>query len=114
MVRRSQDGFEFDDATVRGILSESPAQKRSGPARYLDADGRIDRYPSRADDHRELLAWVAARAFEMSDVLTETEVNDRLAVFADDVALLRRYLVDAGFLERTRSGSSYARVAGAV
>lgn len=40
-------------------------------------------------------------------------MNERLAPFAPggDVAVLRRYLVDHGLLERTPSGSEYAPVA---
>ena len=38
--------------------------------------------------------------------------GDRLARFTRDPAALRRYLVDAGLLERTRSGSEYALAAG--
>ena len=43
---------------------------------------------------------------------TEAEVNDTLEPYATggDVAVLRRYLVDHELLERTRSGSEYARV----
>ena len=42
----------------------------------------------------------------------ERQVNERLLNYADDVVLLRRYLVDFGLLERTASGSSYRRPAG--
>lgn len=110
MLRRTADGVVFDDSTLRGILAETAPVKRVGPYRYLDGDRRIDRYPVRDDDLRELLAWVAERALSAEDVVTEPELNERLAAFTDDVALLRRHLVDTEVLERTRSGSSYARV----
>lgn len=45
-----------------------------------------------------------------ADVLTEAELNERLVPFDEDVAALRRYLVDEGLLMRTRSGSSYSRI----
>jgi hypothetical protein len=41
--------------------------------------------------------------------MSEQETNERLAAFTDDVAALRRFLVDGGLLERTPSGSEYAR-----
>lgn len=53
--------------------------------------------------------WVVERAFGAEEVLDESDTNERLARFTGDVAALRRYLVDAGLLERTRSGSEYAR-----
>ncbi|MGN6218596.1 MAG: DUF2087 domain-containing protein [Microbacterium sp.] len=104
-------GLEFDETAVRGILSENPPAKRSGPARFLDADGRIDRYPAQRGERDELLRWVAEKAFDVGEVLSERQTNERLAAFTGDAAVLRRYLVDAGMLERTRSGSEYARPA---
>ncbi|TDN92989.1 DUF2087 domain-containing protein [Microbacterium sp. BK668] len=110
LVRDAEGRPVFDDAALRGILAESPPAKPTGPQRYLDASGRIDRYPVRDADRRELLIWVADQAFDDDDVLTEKEVNERLAPFTADVAVLRRYLVDHELIERTRSGSEYARV----
>ena len=43
-------------------------------------------------------------------ILDERETNARLEPFTSDVAALRRHLVDAELLERTRSGSEYALV----
>jgi hypothetical protein len=112
LIRDSgSDGWEFDDTAVRGILSENPPVRRTGPERFLDAERRIDRYPSQQGDRDELLEWIVAHAFHPGEVLTERQTNERLAAFTGDTAVLRRYLVDAGFLERTRSGSEYARPA---
>jgi hypothetical protein len=111
LVRIDDDGaVRFDEGAIRRVLDEKPVVKVTGPARYLDAAGRIDRYPVRDADRRELLAWIAQRAFGPDDVLTERAVNERLAQFTDDVAALRRHLVDAELLERTRSGTEYAPV----
>ena len=81
--------------------------------RFLDASGRIDRYPLRAGDRRELLEWVAERSLPVGAVLDERRVNEALAPFAPggDVAVLRRYLVDHGLVARTASGSEYVREA---
>ena len=115
LIREGTTGaLEFDDAAVRGILSENPPARPAGPERYLDADGRIDRYPSQRSERDALLRWVAERAVREDEVLSEHETNERLEPFTRDVAVLRRYLVDAGCLERTRSGSQYARAAESV
>jgi hypothetical protein len=114
LVTAGPDGtWVFTDEVVRSILSEGAKPRPTGVYRFLDADGRIDRYPVGETDRRDLLAWVASQALEVSEVLTEDEVNDRLEPYAPggDVAVLRRYLVDHELLERTRSGSEYARVA---
>ncbi len=113
VVRQDESGaLVFDDAAVRGILSEDPPAKPSGPERFLDAEGRIDRYPAQHTERAELLRWVVERALRPGEVLSEAETNARLEPFTADVAVLRRYLVDAGLLERTPSGSEYARTAG--
>ncbi|GAA1931232.1 hypothetical protein GCM10009775_24200 [Microbacterium aoyamense] len=115
LVAERADGERvFDEAFVRSILNENPAVKRTGPDRFLDRAGRIDRYPVQHGDRHELLAWVAERAFSADEVFTESEVNERLEPFAPggDVAVLRRYLVDHELLERTPSGSEYALVSG--
>jgi hypothetical protein len=90
------------------VLAAAPVPPQpTGPERFL-RDGRIDRYPAAQGERAELLALVASRAFRPREVLGEAEVNERLASFCDDVAVLRRYLVDFGLLVRTRSGSEYA------
>ncbi|WP_022880808.1 DUF2087 domain-containing protein [Gryllotalpicola ginsengisoli] len=95
-------------SVFRELLAAAPvAPQPKGVERFLRG-GRIDRYPANAAERAELLALVARRAFRPGEVLTEAEVGERLAAFHDDVAVLRRYLVDHGLLVRTRSGSSYA------
>jgi hypothetical protein len=53
---------------------------------------------------RELMAWVASLLPTGRD-LPETEVNNLLRPVDDDVAMLRRYLVDYGMVERPRPGT---------
>lgn len=108
LLRRDGDAVVFDDRVVREVLAESARPRPTGPHRFLTDAGRIDRYPVHPADRAELLRWVASRAFEHGEVLTEAKTNERLTAFTDDVAALRRYLVDAELLERTRSGSEYA------
>lgn len=90
-----------------------PRPAKDDIARFLDAAGRIDRYPAAHGERRDLLRWVAERAIGADEVLAEDEVNERLLPYAPDgdVAVLRRHLVDHELLERTPSGSQYARVA---
>ncbi len=111
LVHRDENGSAaFADDRIREILAESARPRPTGPERYLDREGRIDRYPMRNDERRMLLAWVAERALSSGRTYSEAEVNEGLEPFTTDVAVLRRYLVDHGLLERTRSGSEYARV----
>lgn len=109
-------GFTPENAGGTGRRWSRPAPRARAAAddiaRFLDRDGRIDRYPLRSSDRRALLTWVAAQALPRGEVIDEATVNARLEPYAPagDVAVLRRYLVDHGLVERTRSGSEYLRV----
>ncbi|MGN6427146.1 DUF2087 domain-containing protein [uncultured Leifsonia sp.] len=95
------------EAGIRAALAGGHSRP-TGVERFLDADGRIDRYPSGAADREALLRWVAERALRPGEVLAERDLTDRLARFTGDPVALRRYLVDAGLVARTPSGSEYA------
>lgn len=102
-----QNGAVSVGAPFAGILAADPVRKAEGVDRFMK-DGRIDRYPMTASERHALLLHVAERALRPGEDLSEAQVNERLRVFTDDHVTLRRYLVDAGILERTRSGTSYA------
>jgi hypothetical protein len=75
----------------------------AGPAdlaRFFRGD-RLETMPRRAKDREAVLAYVASR-FEPDREYPEPEVNSLLLSAADDVASLRRYLIDAGLLTRDR------------
>lgn len=92
------------------VLAASPVPRRKGIERFLTREGKIDRYPVNLAERTALLRHVAEESFAPDEVLSETEVNERLERFSGDTAALRRYLIDAELLERTASGSQYARV----
>lgn len=109
VVRTGSDNIEASDAVFRELLSQQPKrQPKTGVDRCMWL-GRIERYPANRAERRELLAWIVGEAIQPGEDLTETQVNERLLSYTDDVVLLRRYLVDFGLLERTASGSSYSR-----
>jgi hypothetical protein len=77
---------------------------------FFDADGRLVTVPARRGKRLVVLDHLAQR-FEPGERYSETEVNNRLRSAHDDVATLRRHLVDEGFLSREagvywRSGGS--------
>ena len=77
---------------------------------FFDADGRLVTVPARRGKRLVVLDHLAQR-FEPGERYSETEVNNRLREVHDDVAVLRRHLVDEGFLSREagvywRSGGS--------
>lgn len=74
-------------------------------------DGRIVVMPTKAAKRRVVLDHIA-QEFEPGRRFVETEVNAALRQYHDDVAALRRYLVDEGFLAREHN--VYWRAGGTV
>lgn len=91
----------------RTILDSAALPKREGIERFVDGQ-RIRQYPANLEERGELLAWVARNVFDADEVLTEREVNARLLPYSEDVAVLRRYLVDYQLVERRADGTEYA------
>ena len=74
-------------------------------------DGHIVTMPSKRAKRLVVLDHVA-QSFEPGRTYPEADVNEVLRGFHDDVAALRRYLVDEGFL--TREANVYWRTGGTV
>jgi hypothetical protein len=78
---------------------------------FFDTDGRLVTVPARRSKRLVVLDHLAQR-FEPGERYSESEVNNRLREAHDDVAALRRYLVDEGFL--SRDAGVYWRSGGTV
>lgn len=105
------DDLRADGEAFARVLASAPAAVRpTGVARYLSREGRVIGYPSNPDERRELLTLLAARILAPGEILDERGINERLEAVTDDVAALRRHLVDHDLVERTRSGTEYALV----
>jgi hypothetical protein len=63
---------------------------------------RLETMPAAPTRRRAVLAHIAAR-FERGREYSEADVNRTLQAIHSDHATLRRYLVDAGLLQRERS-----------
>lgn len=110
LVREVEGRVVEEPEAFTRVLAAGSRPRRTGPERFLDGRGRIDRYPADAGERRALLALVAEQVLAPEEVVTEAVLGERLARFGPDTATLRRHLVEAELLERTRSGSEYARV----
>ncbi len=77
-------------------------------AAYLPngSDGPLKIFPGKEKKRLAILRHIV-KYFDPAATYTEKEVNAVLKRFYDDYALLRRYLVDYGFLDRTVDGSKY-------
>lgn len=76
----------------------------------LDAQGRITRWSSKLKEQEVMLRYLIEK-FELERGYTEQQVNELLQQwYLDaDFVLVRRSLIDAGLLQRTRDGARYWR-----
>jgi hypothetical protein len=75
---------------------------------FIDETGRLGQWPARQKVQRMAVAWIARR-FEAGRDYREREVNEVIMdghTFAD-WALLRRSLIDWGYMRRESDGSRY-------
>ncbi len=79
-----------------------PSTPQAMVRRAFLRDGKLVSIPS-VRSKRLVVLDVLAQEFEPGRRYPEREVNRRLRRYHDDVASLRRYLVDEGFLDRDRS-----------
>ncbi|GLW58484.1 hypothetical protein Kpho01_64950 [Kitasatospora phosalacinea] len=70
-------------------------------------DGRLTSIPRKPARRTALLEHLARTLFDPERSYTEQEVNEALLTVHPDTSMLRRYLVEALLLTRTRDGSSY-------
>jgi hypothetical protein len=90
------------------------ANRPAAEQRIIDTfvkDERLVLMPSKRSKLLVVLDHIA-QSFELGVTYSETEVNAILRSFHDDVAALRRYLVDDEFL--TRENNVYWRTGGTV
>lgn len=99
---------EPDEGIFARVLNGlSPSTPREGVNRFMDADGRIERYPKAHGERVALLRHVGARVLRPAEQLSELDLTIRLEEIAEDAVLLRRYLVDYGVVIRRPDGSIY-------
>lgn len=78
--------------------------------RFLYDEGRLKQLPAKHGVRMEVYSYLFCK-FDPSAVYTEKEVNALLKAWSayEDYVMLRRELVDYGFLCRTANGASYWR-----
>jgi ArsR family transcriptional regulator len=125
--KKQDEVYELDSAFLERLARQQFEGTRPGytPApnaeeetrrtlvKFLNRDGTIRQIPnsrSQPEKFRIILNYLIS-AFETGRNYTEKEVNIIIQRFNDDVAGLRRDLVDAGLLARERDGSKYWRPA---
>lgn len=98
---------EVDVEALRD-MADALALMRSD--RAILAVPRLDGIPVKTEESREVSGQIARLVLERvgrERTLSEAELNAAIAMFAADVALVRRDAVDSGVLERTADGAAY-------
>ena len=108
LVRHDPSGlYTLDVAAVqaarRSLFTQAPpvvaaTSEEKVLRNFLDGD-RLSTIPASASKRLVVLRWLAEK-FEPGATYPERTVNDILRQHHDDYAALRRYLVDAGLLQR--------------
>jgi hypothetical protein len=86
---------------ISSLLAEYPQ------LRAYFAHGRLTSLPPSLGERTEQIGELFRRYLALDGRCSEDELNRRLGVVADDVAGVRRMLVDTGWLERDRAGTTY-------
>ena len=94
-------GLTVNDDRVRVTEKE----KQEIIDRYFKNNTLVS-FPKKQKRKLVLLQHIAAR-FEKGRQYTEKEVNEILEHVYDDYVSIRRYLIEYGFLDRTRDGATY-------
>ena len=101
-----------DQRDLRGPVPPDVVDPQAAAVfRAFFVDGRLTTMPARRSKRLIVLDHIA-RIFEPGVDYPETEVNVYLRAFHPDFAMLRRYLVDEGFLSRDHG--RYWRTGGGV
>ena len=105
-AREAEGRASADDPTAAGEGTSDAAESRV--LRSFFEGGRLTAIPSQEKKRLVVLRHLAERLFDHGETYPEKEVNQRLAQLHPDVASLRRYLVDYGFM--SRAGGQYRRL----
>lgn len=85
-----------------------PATHRESVERFFTGL-QLNSLPAKPAERFQVLKYVRDAVIHVGEELAEAQLNERLRVIHPDVALIRRYMVDFGLVDRTANGSTYSR-----
>ncbi|MFZ5967749.1 MAG: DUF2087 domain-containing protein [Bacillota bacterium] len=81
-------------------------ERKQTLSRHFDENGRLINYPSK-EKRKIIVLTEIVKNFKGGVEYSEKEINRILERIYDDYALIRRYLIEYGFLDRNTDGSKY-------
>jgi hypothetical protein len=107
VYRARLQGLREAAAAVDALQPIGPLLAGYPSLRSYFAHGRLTNLPPTLSDRYPMLGELLARFLALDGLYTEDDINRRLAPVTDDVAGVRRMLVETGWLERDRAGTTY-------
>ncbi|RYD05882.1 hypothetical protein N752_08280 [Desulforamulus aquiferis] len=90
----------------RFAITEEDSKKILGAYFKQGLHGPLELYPLK-EKKRVVILRHLIKSFDVDKTYAEKEVNEILKKYYSDYVLLRRNLIDYGFMERTQDGSLY-------
>jgi len=107
LYRARLDGLREAAIAVDRLQPIAPLLAEYPQLRGYFAHGRLTKLPPTMSDRSPMLGELLARHLALDGLYNEADINRLLTAVTDDVAGTRRMLVDTGWLERDRAGSTY-------
>ncbi|MEG6586688.1 DUF2087 domain-containing protein [Dendrosporobacter sp. 1207_IL3150] len=95
--KQVDDRFAITEQESENILAAYFTQGQNGP---------IHNYPLKEKKRVTILKHII-KSFDINKKYTEKETNDILKKFYNDYVILRRHLIEYGFMDRNPDGSAY-------
>ena len=107
-VYRARPGALREAATAVDRLQPIAPLLRDYPQlRGNFAHGRLTALPPTLSERYQQIGELFARFLALDGLIDESQVNALLSAVTDDVAGVRRMMVETGWLERDRAGTTY-------
>lgn len=90
----------------RYAITEEEKQKVLSTYFKQGTDGRLDTFPSKEKRKLIVLQNIVNR-FDFNKKYSEKEINETLKTIYSDFATIRRYLIEYGFMERSKDCTEY-------
>jgi hypothetical protein len=107
--RARPEGLREAAAAIDELQPIAPLLAGYPRLRGYFSHGRLTSLPPTLSDRYAELGELLTRYLDLDGLFDEGDINRRLATVTDDVAGVRRMLVDTGWLERDRAGTTYGR-----
>lgn len=108
LLRQENEHWQLNEQLLSDTLAAASATntQRTGILRFF-TDSRLNALPARPAERHAVMLHIRDQVLAAEESLREDQLNERLAVIHEDVALLRRYMVDHGLVHRDAAGTDY-------